>query len=100
MSLPIRKISINEVSSEIKWLNIKKASGSDKIDGITLKTLPPKRIRFLTFIFNAILRVNHFPSQWKCAEIIMILKPNKAETEVTSYRPISLYFLKYLKKYF
>jgi len=36
------------------------------------------------------LRVDHFPSQWKCAEIIMILKPNKAENEVTSYRPISL----------
>jgi len=83
MSFPIRKISINEVSSEIKWLNSKKAPGWDKKDGITLKILPPKCVRFLMFIFNAMLRVDHFPSQWKCAEIIMILKPNKGKNEVT-----------------
>jgi len=85
MSLPIRQISINKVSSEIKLLNSKTTPSSDKIDGITLKNLPVKFIRFLTLIFNAILRVDR---SGKCAKIIMILKPNKAENE--SYRPISL----------
>ncbi|KAH8295529.1 hypothetical protein KR044_004967, partial [Drosophila immigrans] len=90
MSLPIKRIKYEEVVTEIKCLNNKKAPGPDKIDSITLKTFPPKCIRFLTLIFNAILRLEHFPSQWKCAEIIMILKPHKTETELTSCRPISL----------
>jgi len=70
-----------------KWLKSKKAPGWDKIDGIALK----KKWE---------VRVDHFPSQWKCAEIIGILKPNKAENEVTLYRPISLLsiFSKVFKK--
>ncbi|KAH8326966.1 hypothetical protein KR074_009163, partial [Drosophila pseudoananassae] len=85
MSLPIKSIKYAEVVTEIKELNNKKAPGPDKINGITLKSLPKKCIQFITLIFNAILRLDHFPSQWKCAEIIMILKPNKVETELTSY---------------
>jgi len=30
------------------------------------------------------------PNNWKAAEVIMIPKPRKPATEVTSYRPISL----------
>ncbi|KAH8394325.1 hypothetical protein KR215_002096, partial [Drosophila sulfurigaster] len=86
MSLPIKRIHFDEVVSEIKCLNNKKSPGPDKIDDITLKTLPLKCIRFLTLVFNAILRLDHFLSQWKCAEIIMILKPNKPEAELSSYR--------------
>lgn len=44
----------------------------------------------ITIIFNAILRLGYFPSQWKVAQIIMILKPGKNPTETASYRPISL----------
>ncbi|MFP3031195.1 MAG: hypothetical protein ACEY3M_08715, partial [Wolbachia sp.] len=32
----------------------------------------------------------YFPIQWKYPHIIMIPKPGKPPTEVTSYRPISL----------
>ena len=55
-----------------------------------IKSLPKKGMIFLTTLFNSILRLNYFPSQWKYAEIIMILKPNKQENVLTSYRPISL----------
>lgn len=40
-----------------KNLNFKKASGYD------LKELPEKGIEFLTYLFNAILRLNFFPPQ-------------------------------------
>ncbi|KAH8275065.1 hypothetical protein KR018_005720, partial [Drosophila ironensis] len=80
MSLPIKRIHFDEVVTEIKCLSNK------QIDGITLKNLPLNCIRFLTLVFNAMLRLDHFPSQWKCAEIIMILKPNKTESELSSYR--------------
>jgi hypothetical protein len=32
----------------------------------------------------------YFPAQWKVAQIILILKPEKPPNELTSYRPISL----------
>jgi hypothetical protein len=32
----------------------------------------------------------YFPAQWKVTQIILILKPEKAPNELTSYRPISL----------
>jgi hypothetical protein len=36
------------------------------------------------------LRLSHFPTTWKFAQIIMIPKPGKPVNEVTSYRPIGL----------
>ena len=44
----------------------------------------------VTQIYNSVLRLDHFPSQWKCAEIIMIPKPNKPENIFSSYIPKSL----------
>ena len=44
----------------------------------------------LTFIFNAILRIEYFPSQWKVAQLVVVPKPGKPTHETTSYRPISL----------
>jgi hypothetical protein len=36
------------------------------------------------------LRLCYIPVQWKYAQIIIIAKPGKPPTEITSYRPISL----------
>ena len=47
-----------------------------------------KGIVSLTTILNSYIRLNHFPTHWKFASIIMIHKPNKPENMVTSYRPI------------
>ncbi|KAL4090127.1 hypothetical protein QTP88_025026 [Uroleucon formosanum] len=44
----------------------------------------------LTHIYNAILRTEYVPKQWKQAQVIMLLKPRKPPEQVTSYRPISL----------
>lgn len=62
----------------------------DLVNGYVAKNLSWKCIIFLALIYNSILRLNHFPSQWKCAEIIMIPKPNKPNNILSSYRPISL----------
>ena len=44
----------------------------------------------MTAIFSSVIRLNYYSTQLKYPKIIMILKPDKRENEVTSYRPISL----------
>ena len=90
MDWPIKHVSPTEVKEEIKKLNCKKSPGYDGISGKAIQALPKKAILYITFIYNSMLRLTYFPSQWKCAEIIMINKPNKPEENLTSYRPISL----------
>lgn len=91
LATPIKSIKINEVRTTIaKNVNPKKSPGYDLISGVIIKQLPEKALRCLTYIYNAILRLGFFPSQWKAAQIILIPKPGKPAEEVTSYRPISL----------
>lgn len=90
MDLPIRPITLNELKTEIKNLNNKKAPGHDGVTSVIIKSLPENAIILLLFLFNAILRLGHFPSAWKNSVVIMILKPGKPEHLLSSYRPISL----------
>lgn len=90
MDPPIRPVKISEIKSIIKGLKPKKAPGYDLITGKILKELPQEGLKFITTIFNAILRLHYFPSQWKVAQIILIHKAGKDPTNVASYRPISL----------
>lgn len=89
--LAIETISEDEVFNEIKFkTKAKKAPGFDLISGIVLKNLPKTVIRKITKIFNAVIKLQHIPSQWKKAEIIVLLKPGKPPADPSSYRPISL----------
>lgn len=82
--------TLRELKHEIEDLKPKKAPGYDLITGEVLKALPRKALIKLLHILNAALRLKHVPSQWKVAEVIMVLKPGKPPNEVKSYRPISL----------
>ena len=87
----IRFFTPLEVAYEIdNNVNPKKAPGFDEISQRILKELPKKAIILLTHIYNAILRLECFPKQWKKAQVIMLLKPGKPPERATSYRPISL----------
>ncbi len=66
----------------------------DGIDNRILKNLPKKAIVKLLYIINAILKLQHFPQLWKCAEVVPILKSGKNPERLDSYRPISLLSLK------
>ena len=76
-----------ELVEQIRQLKNKKSPGYDRINGTILKHLPKVAITKLLYIINASFRL---PAIWKVAEIIMIPKPGKPPTEVSSYRPISL----------
>lgn len=86
-----RKFKIADIKQTImNEINTQKAPGFDLISGKVLQELPENCFKLITYIFNAILRLNHVPSAWKVAQIIMIPKPGKKPEKVSSYRPISL----------
>ena len=72
--------------------NIKnKAPGEDGITSViynhAFKTVPT----FITTIYNSCLKQGIFPTEWKKAKIIQIIKTGKERSyEVSKYRPISL----------
>ena len=73
----------------IKILDPNKAVGSDKISHKILKICPKKIAVPLKILFNRSLRQCKFPSDWKIAQVIAILK--KGDTTLPSnYRLISL----------
>jgi hypothetical protein len=69
MSLPIKTFSPKEVQQRIKTVNHRKAPGYDAITGKILQQLPNKAIVLLTTIFNSMLRLSHFPTTWKFAQL-------------------------------
>lgn len=78
----------------LKWifkrLNNKVSAGVDGVPNIVLKHLPPAVIRIYCSIFNNALNNAYFPTAWKKARIVPILKKGKDPSSYMNYRPISL----------
>ncbi|GFT35960.1 probable RNA-directed DNA polymerase from transposon X-element [Trichonephila clavipes] len=64
-----------EVRGIIKRLQNRKAAGPDHIPNIALKYLTLNAITHLTKIYNQCLIKNHFPTQCKQANVVMLPKP-------------------------
>lgn len=90
VELPIPYVTPSEVSCEIKQLKNHKSPGHDLIKNEVIKQLPFRAVLFITALFNACLKWNYFPHNWKHAQVSMILKPGKPKKALSSYRPISL----------
>lgn len=84
------KFTKAEVARIIKKSDPKKSPGYDLVTNRILQELPESGITFLTSLFNAMNRLQYFPTEWKVAQIIMLLKPGKQAEDAKSYRPISL----------
>ncbi|GBM48234.1 RNA-directed DNA polymerase from mobile element jockey [Araneus ventricosus] len=82
--------SPSEVLGCIKKLKNNKAPGIDSISNMMIRNLSHNVIFYLTFLFQKILTLGHFPQRWKTATVVPILKPGKDPTQPSSYRPISL----------
>ena len=90
-SLPYNQpITEKEVSHTITLWSKKSAPGNDQITSTMLQHLHHNTITHLTSLLNRIFFSANFPSQWKNALIIPLLKPLKDPTHPLSYRPISL----------
>ena len=69
--------NINSASENVDFiqiLDLKKASGPDKSSHKMLKIAPEKIAEPLQIIFNKFLRPGKYPSSWKIAHVIAILK--------------------------
>ena len=78
------------ISDILSKLPKRKAPGEDLITNSALRFLPKNMILVLNKIINGCLRLCYFPTIWKKAIIIGILKPGKDPTIPVSYRPIAL----------
>ena len=83
-------LTLHEIQKGITTLNNKKTPGPDLVTPKMLKELPRKGLIALLYIFNGILRTQHWPKVLNTAEIILIHKPGKDPNDPASYRPISL----------
>ena len=79
----------DEVHEAIRDLKVSKAPGPNSIPNRALKYLPQWAVSLLAQIFNAVL-THHFPTAWRHARVISILKPGKDPPLPSSYQPISL----------
>lgn len=82
--------SFSEVKEAIARCKTRKAPGPDAIGNAAIKALPLKAVAQLTGIINATLRLRHFPTKWKSADVVVLPKPNASPTFPQNYRPISL----------
>jgi hypothetical protein len=78
-----------EVHEAIRGLKFSKAPGPNGVPNRALKHLSHRAVLLLDQLFNAILLTHHFPTMWKHARVISILKPGKVPALPSSYRPIS-----------
>ena len=85
-------VTLKEVRNTIIFYNLsaKKAPGYDLITEYIMKELTDIALYKLQYLINACFKLKYVPHLWKSAEVIIIPKPGKEPTEVTSYRPISL----------
>ena len=83
------ELNQSQIEDEILSLNSKKATGADSI--------PPKILKHsvhilkspLTQLFNSMVKINHFPSDLKYANVSPLFKKDD-NTNKENYRPISI----------
>ncbi|GFW10278.1 probable RNA-directed DNA polymerase from transposon X-element [Trichonephila clavipes] len=79
--------------TELKQALLQAHNTSPGQDGITyamLRHLLPNSLVNILFLFNRVWKEHCFPSNWREAIVIPILKPGKVATDPLSYRPIAL----------
>ena len=79
-------VTLREIQNAVTRTKSKKAPGLHGIQNI----VPKKAFVQLTYIFNASLRLSHFPTDWKNANILSFYNSEKDKKQPASYRPISL----------
>lgn len=83
-------VTADELASLARGLRNMKAPGFDQTFNLELKHLSQGSFAFVARLFNRCWELGYFPSVWKLAKVIPVLKPGKDPSVPKSYRPISL----------
>lgn len=83
-------VSPNSLLTAIKSRANKKSCGEDKISNYIIKKLSPRFRSAIAKLFNQAFNIAYFPTAWKSAIVIPILKTGKQANDPSSYRPISM----------
>ncbi len=83
-------ISSSELHAALWSCSPWKAPGIDQVPNICLRQCEDILSDHLLTIFNASLRLQHFPQNWKLAAVVPVPKPSHDLSLPKGYRPISL----------
>ena len=90
-SFKIKPVKEHQVIKIIKGLKNSSATGVDYIDTRTIKLIAEIIAPVLTFIINLSIQSSTFPTIWKWAKVIPLLKSMSADAILPkSYRPVAL----------
>ena len=86
-----KEFTVQEIRNAVASMGDKKAPGEDGITGEIYKSTFEMLPNYITALYNGCLRTGAFPTRWKRAKVIPIIKPGKDNSdEVSKFRPISL----------
>jgi hypothetical protein len=88
--LEARRIRPYDLQKLLNSLKLKKACGIDGIPNECLRHLPRRPLVHLSHLINHCIRLSHFPTCWKEAKVVALLKPGKDPKLPQNLRPISL----------
>ena len=85
----LKCIHPDEVLSVIAKLKSTKSCGLDNIDSYIIKLARYELTPVITHIINLAIKQGKFPSLWKCAKVVPLLKKGET-TDPKNYRPVAL----------
>ena len=85
----LKAVHPEDVLKVIKSLKNSKSTGTDNIDTWVIKLAAPDILPALTHIINLSMLQSTFPSMWKHAQVVPLLKKGDALTP-KNYRPVAL----------
>ena len=87
----IKEVSVEEVTKLIHNLKNSSSTGIDYIDTKTIKLVAKNIAPALSHIINLSVKTSTFPSLWKWAKVVPLLKSASADPILPkSYRPVAL----------
>ena len=90
-SFHLQEVTVYDVQKIISSLKNSSATGVDSIDTTTIKLSAQLIAPALTHIINLSISTSTFPTSWKYAKVIPLLKSSDADPLIPkSYRPVAL----------
>lgn len=80
--------TLHEFRLAARKTNFNASAGPDGVTASMLSLHVAHASSFLLFVFNACFRLGYFPSVWKEARVVFLLKPGRPPHEFSSYRTI------------